>query len=70
MDNSKLIRALYMGTLFKKPELAILLSAILLLFNYEYNYIFMNNPVRAIFIGLWPPTILLVLVYFNLKLKR
>ena len=54
----------------KKTELAIFLSAILLIFFSEYTYIFLHQPLRAIFIGLWPPTILLVLVYVNLKLKR
>lgn len=55
---------------FKLAELLIFLSAILLIFVAEYNYIFLKDPTRAIFIGLWPPTILLVLVYINLKLKR
>ncbi len=59
-----------METKFKKTELAIFISAILLIFFSEYTYIVLDNPTRAIFIGLWPPTILLVLIYFNLKLKR
>lgn len=55
---------------FKLAELLIFLSAILLIFVAEYTYIFLKDPTRAIFIGLWPPTILLVLVYLNLKLRR
>ena len=59
-----------MGTEFKPAELAIFIFAIALIFVSEYYYVFLKDPMRAIFIGLWPPTILLVLVYFNLKLKR
>lgn len=54
----------------KLAEIAIFLSVILLIFISEYYYVVLKDPSRAIFIGLWPPTILLMLVYFNLKLKR
>lgn len=59
-----------MDSRLKKTELAIFVSAIALVFFSEYTYIFLDDPLRAIFIGLWPPTILLVLIYFNLKIKR
>jgi hypothetical protein len=59
-----------MGNRLKFVEMAIFLSAIVLIFISEYYYVALKNPMRAIFIGLWPPTILLVLIYFNLKFKR
>jgi hypothetical protein len=55
---------------FKKSELLILLLIIVLIFVSEYYYVVLNNPERALFIGLWPPTILGFLIYFNLKLKK
>ncbi len=55
---------------FKKAELIIFLVAIALIFVSEYYYVVQNNPLRAIFIGLWPPTIILVLIYFNQKIKK
>ena len=59
-----------MSSLLKKAELIIFLIAIGLIFVSEYYYLFQNNATKAIFIGLWPPTILIVLVYFNLKIKK
>jgi hypothetical protein len=55
---------------FKLAELVIFLMAIALIFVSEYYYVVLKNPMRAIFIGLWPPTILLILVYFNMKIKK
>lgn len=55
---------------FKKAELIIFIVAILLIFVSEYFYIFLKNPTKAIFIGLWPPTILILLVYLNIKIKK
>jgi hypothetical protein len=55
---------------FKFAELVIFLMAIALIFVSEYYYVVLKNPMRAIFIGLWPPTILLILVYFNMKIKK
>jgi hypothetical protein len=54
----------------KKAELFIFIAAIALIFVSEYNYIVLEDKLRAIFIGLWPPTIILVLVYINLKVKK
>lgn len=59
-----------MGKLSKRVEIVIFISAIILIFISEYHYLFLNDPIKAIFLGLWPPTILLVLIYFNLKIKK
>ncbi|WP_020601853.1 hypothetical protein [Spirosoma spitsbergense] len=59
-----------MGKLAKGAEIAIFLSAIILIFISEYHYVFLKDPIKAIFLGLWPPTILLILIYFNLKIKK
>jgi len=55
---------------FKKSELFILLLVIVLIFTSEYYYVVLGDPDRAIFIGLWPPTIIGLLIFFNLKLKK
>jgi hypothetical protein len=55
---------------FKKSELFILSLVIVLIFVSEYYYVVLGNHERAIFIGLWPPTIIGLLVFFNLKLKK
>ena len=52
---------------FRVSELVILFFAIALIFVSEYYYIFLKDHDRAIFIGLWPPTMLILLVYLNLK---
>jgi hypothetical protein len=54
----------------KKAELFIFLFAIALIFVSEYNFIVLHDKLRAIFIGLWPPTIILVLIYINVKVKN
>ena len=59
-----------MFTKFKKSELFILIVVILLIFISEYIYLIEENFEKAVFIGLWPPTIVGLLVYFNLKLKK
>lgn len=55
---------------YKWAELFIFLLAIMLIFVSEYDYVVLKNPTRAIFIGLWPPTIVIILVYVNIKLKK
>lgn len=50
-------------------ELLILIVCVVCIFLSEYIYIFKNDPNKAIFIGLWPPTILGLLNYFNSKKK-
>ncbi len=52
---------------FKVPELIILATIVALIFISEYDYIVLNNPMRAIFIGLWPPTMIGLLIYINMK---
>jgi hypothetical protein len=59
-----------MFTKFKKSELLILFIVIVLIFMSEYYYVVLKDPNRAIFIGLWPPTIVGLLIFFNLKLKK
>jgi len=54
----------------KASELIIFLLVILLIFISEYDYLVLNNPTRAIFIGLWPPTIISLLIYINIKSKK
>jgi hypothetical protein len=52
---------------FSKFELAILVMAIGVIFFSEYIFVIEKNYERAIFIGLWPPTMLLLLIYLNSK---
>ena len=52
---------------FKVSELVIVLLAVFLIFVSEYYYLVLKDHDRAIFIGLWPPTMVIFLVYFNLK---
>ena len=52
---------------FHASELIILFLAVGLIFVSEYYYIFLKDHDRAIFIGLWPPTMLILLIYLNLK---
>jgi len=54
---------------FKKSEVLILIFIIIVIFLSEYYYTVLKDHDRAIFIGLWPPTMLLLLIYFNLKTK-
>lgn len=55
---------------FKISELLILAVTVVLIFVSEYYYIFQNNVDKAIFIGLWPPTILGLMNYVNFKTKK
>jgi hypothetical protein len=54
---------------FSKIEFAILTMIIVIIFISEYFYIVLKDNNRAIFIGLWPPTMVGLLIYFNLKKK-
>jgi hypothetical protein len=54
----------------KTTELAILAITVVLIFISEYYYLIQNNVEKAIFIGLWPPTILGLLNYVNSKTKK
>ncbi len=59
-----------MFTKFKKSEMFILVVVIMLIFISEYIYVVEENFEKAVFIGLWPPTIVGLLIFFNLKLKK
>lgn len=52
---------------FSKFEFAILILSVVIIFISEYYYIVLKNHERAIFIGLWPPTMLTLLTYLNSK---
>jgi hypothetical protein len=55
---------------FSGIELAILIMAIIIIFISEYYYVVLKDHDRAIFIGLWPPTMLILLVYLNSKKQK
>lgn len=59
-----------MFTKFKKSELFTLVVVVCLIFISEYIYLVEGDFQKAIFIGLWPPTIVGLLIFFNLKLKK
>lgn len=52
---------------FKASELLIIGMVIILIFVSEYYYVVLKDANRAIFIGLWPPTILGLLILINIK---
>jgi hypothetical protein len=52
---------------FKTSEILILAMTIIVIFISEYHFLVENNVDKAIFIGLWPPTIIGLLNYFNSK---
>jgi hypothetical protein len=54
---------------FINTESLIILITIVCIFFSEYLFLFKNEPIKAIFIGLWPPTILGLLNYINSKRK-
>ena len=55
---------------FKKSELLILFVAIILIFISEYYFVVLKDYYKEIFLGLWPPTILLLLIYLNSKKQK
>jgi hypothetical protein len=55
---------------FKTSEILILVMTIAVIFISEYHYIVENDVTKAIFIGLWPPTILGLLNYINSKTNK
>lgn len=54
---------------FSISELGILIICVVCIFVSEYIYLTHGDPLKAIFIGLWPPTMLGLLNYFNSKKK-
>lgn len=59
-----------MFTKISKLEFAILTMIIAIIFISEYNYFIVKDHERAIFIGLWPPTMVGLLIYFNIKQNK
>lgn len=55
---------------FKTSELLIVAITVVLIFVSEYYYLIENNVNKAIFIGLWPPTIIGLLNYVTNKTKK
>jgi hypothetical protein len=55
---------------FKTSEILILIITIVVIFISEYHYIVDGDVNKAIFIGLWPPTILGLLNFINSKIKK
>lgn len=55
---------------FKTSEILILAITVIVIFTSEYLYLVKNETDKAIFIGLWPPTILGLLNYVNAKTKK
>ncbi len=52
---------------FSTIELIILVLSIIIIFISEYYYTVLKDHDRAIFVGLWPPTMLILLIYLNSK---
>ena len=55
---------------FKSSELIILAITFVIIFVSEYYYLIENNIDKAIFLGLWPPTILGLLNFINSKTNK
>ena len=55
---------------FKASELLIVLLVLVVIAVSEYNYLVVGDKEKAIFIGLWPPTIIGLLNFINSKLKK
>ncbi len=55
---------------FKASEMLIVAIVIVVIAVSEYNYLVLGDKEKAIFIGLWPPTILGLLNFINSKLKK
>ncbi len=56
--------------MFKKftfIEFTILTLTIFVIFLSEYYFVVLKDHDRAIFIGLWPPTMIALLIYLNQK---
>jgi hypothetical protein len=54
---------------FSISEILILVVCVLCIFISEYIYIVHRDATKAIFLGLWPPTILGLLNFINIKKK-
>lgn len=54
---------------FSLSEILILVMCVICVFFSEYLYLIKGDTTKAIFIGLWPPTILGLLNFVNSKRK-
>ena len=54
---------------FSVSEMLILVMCVVCIFYSEYLYLFKGDANKAIFIGLWSPTILGLLNFINSKRK-
>jgi hypothetical protein len=52
---------------FKKSEIFLMGLVIVLIAISEYYFIIAKEPMKAIFLGLWCPTILGFVIIFNMK---
>ncbi|MEN9297458.1 MAG: hypothetical protein RJA42_1728 [Bacteroidota bacterium] len=55
---------------FKASEILIVAIVLVVIAVSEYNYLVVGDKEKAIFIGLWPPTILGLLNFINSKIKK
>lgn len=55
---------------FSISELGILVMCVVCIFVSEYIYLVIGDTTKAIFIGLWPPTILGLMNYITLKKRK
>lgn len=55
---------------FKVSEILIVVLVVIIIAVSEYNYLVIGDKDKAIFIGLWPPTILGLLNFINSKLRK
>ena len=54
---------------FSISEILILVMCVVCIFFSEYIYLSHGDPLKAIFIGLWPPTIIGLMNFINSKRK-
>lgn len=52
---------------FKKSEIFLMALVIILIGLSEYYFLIANEPLKAIFLGLWCPTILGFMIIFKMK---
>ena len=52
---------------FKKSEIVLLVLVVVLIGVSEYYFLVLQEPLKAIFIGLWSPTLLGFIIIFNMK---
>jgi hypothetical protein len=55
---------------FKTSEILIIILVVVIIAFCEYTYLVVGDKDKAIFVGLWPPSILGLVNFFNSKLKK